>query len=174
MNNNQQSTDNSQQSTSSQQPSASAQLSVWQGTWALIRYRPGMFLAQCGGMAVYVFTMRGVPGWLQKLFFDRLTGETQVTFDLCADFDALVAVEASRMVLNIVGGMERGQSAAGRTGAAAQKRGAKHLAQAGGAAAARPHRRRAQPAGSMIWLILAIFPPGFRRLSGMGRLPCLR
>ncbi len=89
--------------TNNQLPITNYQLPVWKGTWALIRYRPGMFWLSCG-MAVIVFTTRGAIGWLQKLFFDRLTGDALVDFDLWLILTALVAVETSRMVLNVVGG----------------------------------------------------------------------
>lgn len=77
-------------------------LSVWKGTWALIRYRSGFFWLSCL-MAVYVFTTRGAIGWLQKLFFDRLTGDAQVNVDLWLILTGIVAIEASRMVLDTIG-----------------------------------------------------------------------
>ncbi len=104
MTNNQQATNNGQQAAiGSPSPPSTRQLSVWKGTWALIQYRPGMFWLSVS-MAVIVFTTNGAIGWLQKLFFDRLTGDAPVQFDLWLILAALVAIEASRMGLNVLGG----------------------------------------------------------------------
>ncbi len=80
------------------------QLSVWRGTWALIRYRPGFFWLSVTA-AVYAFGMRTVPGWLQKMFFDRLTGETAVSFNLPTILALIIAVEASRMIVDAGGNL---------------------------------------------------------------------
>ncbi|KAA3658050.1 MAG: ABC transporter ATP-binding protein, partial [Chloroflexi bacterium] len=77
-------------------------LSVWKGTWSLIRYRPGFF-ALSVTMAVYVLTTRGVVGWLQKLFFDKLTNEAPVQFDFWTLLALIVAVEVSRMGIDVIG-----------------------------------------------------------------------
>ncbi len=78
------------------------QLPVWRGTWALIRYRPGFFWLSVTA-ALYAFSMRAVPGWLQKLFFDRLAGETAVALNLPTILALIIAVEASRMVVDVSG-----------------------------------------------------------------------
>ncbi|MCB8989566.1 MAG: ABC transporter ATP-binding protein [Ardenticatenaceae bacterium] len=82
----------------------SYQLSVWKGTWALIRYRPGFFWLSVAA-AVYAFGMRTVPGWLQKLFFDRLTGEASVALNLPTILALIVAIEASRMIVDVGGNL---------------------------------------------------------------------
>ncbi len=93
---------NNQQSTTNDQPLSTKKLSVWKGTWALIRYRPGYFTLSVS-MALYVFTTRGLVGWLQKLFFDGLSGGAQVGRNLWTLLALIVAVELSRMVLDTVG-----------------------------------------------------------------------
>ncbi len=80
------------------------QLPVWRGTWALIRYRPGFFWLSVAA-ALYAFGVRAVPGWLQKLFFDQLAGETAVALSLPAILALIIAVEASRMVVDVGGNM---------------------------------------------------------------------
>jgi ATP-binding cassette, subfamily B, bacterial len=48
-----------------------ASLSILHGTWALIRAQPAVFLlAMLGG--IFFFGTRLVPGWIEKLAFDRL------------------------------------------------------------------------------------------------------
>lgn len=80
------------------------QLPVWRGTWALIRYRPGFFWLSVTA-AVYAFGMRTVPGWLRKLFFDRLTGEAGVGLNLPTILALIIAVEASRMIADAGGNL---------------------------------------------------------------------
>ncbi|MCA9928670.1 MAG: ABC transporter ATP-binding protein, partial [Anaerolineales bacterium] len=112
MSNNQQSTANSQQPINNQSPVSNLQLSVWRGTWALICYRPGFFWLSVAA-AIYAFGMRTVPGWLQKLFFDRLTGDAAtstslsagVGFNLTTLLALIIAVEASRMVVDAGGNL---------------------------------------------------------------------
>ena len=95
---------NQQPAANSQQPAANHKLSVWRGTWALIRYRPGFFWLSVTA-AIYAFSMRAVPGWLQKLFFDRLTGDVSVGLNVPTILALIVGVELSRMVVDIGGNM---------------------------------------------------------------------
>jgi ATP-binding cassette subfamily B protein len=80
------------------------QLSIWKGTWSLIRYRPIFFWLSVAA-AVYAFGMRTVPGWLQKLFFDRLAGEAGVALNLSTILALIIAVEASRMIVDAGGNL---------------------------------------------------------------------
>ncbi len=77
-------------------------LSVWKGTWALIRYRPGFQLLSILA-ALYAFTTRGAIGYLQKLFFDNLTGDAQVGLNLWTILAVLVGIEVTRMGFSITG-----------------------------------------------------------------------
>ncbi|MCP5096431.1 MAG: ABC transporter ATP-binding protein [Chloroflexi bacterium] len=78
------------------------QLSVWKGTWSLIRFRPWFFLMSVLA-GIYAFSTRGIVGWLQKLFFDRLAEDTAVGFNLSTLLVLIVSVEASRMIIDVCG-----------------------------------------------------------------------
>ncbi|MFQ5437142.1 MAG: hypothetical protein ACE5FD_19965, partial [Anaerolineae bacterium] len=56
-------------------------LSVWKGTWALIRFRPGFFAVNVIFASAFLAT-RLVPGWLEKLFYDQLTGSRETAVSL--------------------------------------------------------------------------------------------
>ena len=82
------------------------ELGVWRGTWALIRARPWIFLVALLGGALY-FTTRLVPGWVEKLYFDRLLQEGNAAgagaLSLGALLALLVAVELARVLLDAGG-----------------------------------------------------------------------
>ncbi len=92
-------------------------LSIKSGTWSLIRYRPWHFVLSVA-LGLYVFGMRLVPGWLEKSYFDRLDGAVETATStgsaqavtphtlsnvLWTLLLLIVAVEVSRMVLNVLG-----------------------------------------------------------------------
>ncbi|GJM41025.1 MAG: HlyB/MsbA family ABC transporter [Ardenticatenaceae bacterium] len=89
-------------------------LPIKTGTWSLIRYRPWHFVLSVA-MAIYAFSMRLVPGWLEKRYFDELEGAVDTATasgSLQADIlpNALwtmllliIGVELSRMLTDILG-----------------------------------------------------------------------
>ncbi|HSM58510.1 MAG TPA: ABC transporter ATP-binding protein [Candidatus Sulfomarinibacteraceae bacterium] len=76
-------------------------LSIPRGTWALIRYRPGFFLLSLLGSTAYITTQL-VPGWVEKIFFDQLTGAADITRPLAGILALLVVVELARSLVDIV------------------------------------------------------------------------
>lgn len=76
-------------------------LSIPRGTWALIRYRPGHFLLSVLGTTFYISTQL-VPGWVEKLFFDQLTGAAEVGRSLSGILLLLLIVELMRAIVDIV------------------------------------------------------------------------
>ena len=83
------------------------QLSIVQGTWSLIRFRPGFFLMNML-FVVYALATRLVPGWLEKQYYDQLT--TQSDFadgtaigGLWGILGLIIAMEVSRMGANVIG-----------------------------------------------------------------------
>ena len=85
-----------------QEPPKSKQLSVWAGTMALIRYRPGIFLVAFI-FEVYFIGTRTVTGLIVQRVFDTLTGEAPAVISLWSLLALLLAVEGTRMVANITG-----------------------------------------------------------------------
>ena len=85
-------------------------LSVWKGVWALIRFRPGFFAINVIFVTTFIAS-RLVPGWIEKLFYDQLTGgvNTATSTGLSASVSLwgilgiLVAVEVARFSTNAVG-----------------------------------------------------------------------
>lgn len=78
------------------------QLPIWHGTWSLIRYRPGVFLLNLIFVSLFIAS-RLIPGWVQKLFFDGLSGETSVGFNLWTLLAFLVLIQAGRMGSSVLG-----------------------------------------------------------------------
>ena len=78
------------------------QLPIWQGTWSLITYRPGFFLVNLIFVSLFIAS-RLIPGLVLKLFYDELTGETAVGFNLWTLLAFLILIEAGRMVSSILG-----------------------------------------------------------------------
>ena len=82
------------------------QLSIRRGTLALIRAQLGIFLlAMLGG--VFYFGTRLVPGWIEKLTFDRLTlgPAADPSLSLGALVGLLLAVEVVRSLVDYGGKM---------------------------------------------------------------------
>ena len=77
-------------------------LPVARATWALIRFRPGYFLANLTGR-VYFLAMRLLPGLLLQQFLDRLAGAAPATASLWTLLALLLAIEASRLAANLLG-----------------------------------------------------------------------
>lgn len=84
-------------------------LPIKTGTWSLIRYRPWHF-ALSVALAIYALGMRLVPGWLEKSYFDQLSGQAQTAVSPTTLSNALwtlllliIGVELSRMVFDILG-----------------------------------------------------------------------
>lgn len=78
------------------------QLPVWQGTWALIRYRPGFFAVNLIFASAWLVT-RIVPGWVEKLVYDGLVGGTATAVSLWGILGMLVAVEVGRLTCDVTG-----------------------------------------------------------------------
>jgi ATP-binding cassette subfamily B protein len=76
-------------------------LSIPRGTWALIRYRPGHFLLSLLATTFYISTQL-VPGWVEKLFFDQLTGAADVGRSLSGILLLLLVIEVMRAVVDVV------------------------------------------------------------------------
>lgn len=79
-----------------------AKLSVWAGTWTNIRFRPGFFLINLI-FSTYFIATRLVPGWLEKLFYDDLTGSVDTAVSLWAILGIILGVELSRIAANSAG-----------------------------------------------------------------------
>ena len=75
-------------------------LSVWKGTWALIRYRPWYFAANLVFGVIFIVTQL-IPGLITRSFFNTLTGEGAATFNIVTLLGLLVAVQFGRMVVNV-------------------------------------------------------------------------
>ena len=73
---------------------------VWQATWALVRYRPGVFIANVLFQGYFLAT-RIVPGLLLQRFFDTLTNDAPAVVNLWTILALYLAVEISRMVSNL-------------------------------------------------------------------------
>lgn len=89
-------------------------LPIWQGTWALIRFRPGFFAVNVIFGTVWLAT-RLAPGWLEKQFYDNLLGGAATAVSLWGILGMVVAVEMARLASDVTaewGGM-RLRNAAG-------------------------------------------------------------
>ncbi len=77
-------------------------LSIKTGAWALIRFRPGWFLLNLVFVSLFI-TSRLVPGWLEKQYYDGLTGATNLSVSLYAVLALIVLVELGRMGSDMLG-----------------------------------------------------------------------
>jgi hypothetical protein len=48
-------------------------MNTWWFVWRLIRYAPGLFLAQ-SALQIFFLTVQVVPGLIEKAIFDTITG----------------------------------------------------------------------------------------------------
>lgn len=83
-------------------------LNVWKGTWAMIRFRPGFFLLNLLGGIGYLSTQL-IPGWLEKQYYDGLTGEAELRISLALLLVIYALVEIGRVGLEMmrtVGGIQ--------------------------------------------------------------------
>ncbi len=78
------------------------QLPVWQGTWALIRYRPGFFAVNVIFGSAWIVT-RLVPGWVERQVYDGLVGGTATAVSLWGILGMLVAAEMGRLACSVTG-----------------------------------------------------------------------
>ncbi|HUM72367.1 MAG TPA: ABC transporter ATP-binding protein, partial [Chloroflexota bacterium] len=88
-------------------------LSIKTGVWSLIRFRPGWFMLNLVFVSLFIVT-RLVPGWLEKQFYDGLTGAVSLPVSLYAVLGLIVLVELGRTAVNLLGewGSERVRTAA--------------------------------------------------------------
>jgi ATP-binding cassette subfamily B protein len=75
-------------------------LSIWRGTWALIRFRPWYFAANLG-FGVVLLASELIPGLLSRRFFDELTGAAPATFGIATLLALFVAVQLGRATLGV-------------------------------------------------------------------------
>ncbi len=73
---------------------------VWQATWALVRYRPSVFIANVLSQGYFLAT-RIVPGLLMQRFFDTLTDDAPATLGIWTILALYLAVEITRMLSNL-------------------------------------------------------------------------
>ena len=73
---------------------------VWQATWALVRYRPSVFIANVLSQGYFLAT-RIVPGLLIQRFFDTLTDDAPATIGIWTILALYLAVEITRMLSNL-------------------------------------------------------------------------
>ncbi len=88
--------------THNQQPATNNPLPVWQGTWALIRFRPGFFAVNVIFASAWLVT-RIVPGWVEKLVYDGLVGGTATAVSVWGILGMLTAVEIGRLASDVTG-----------------------------------------------------------------------
>jgi ATP-binding cassette subfamily B protein len=75
-------------------------LSVWKGTWELIRFRPWFFAANLTFGVIFI-VIELIPGLITRRFFDELTGEAAVTIGLWTLLALFVGVQLGRMVIGV-------------------------------------------------------------------------
>jgi ATP-binding cassette, subfamily B, bacterial len=75
-------------------------LSVWRGTWALIRFRPWFFAANMVFGVIFIVTEL-LPGLITRRFFDELTGDAAATLGLWTLLALFVGVQLGRMIVNV-------------------------------------------------------------------------
>ena len=85
---------------SAQSAKSADTLSVWKGTWALIRFRPWYFAANLG-FGVVLLASELIPGLLSRRFFDELTGAAPATFGIATLLALFVAVQVGRATLGV-------------------------------------------------------------------------
>lgn len=78
------------------------QLAITAGTWSLIRFRPWVFLVSVVFMS-YAFVMRLVPAWLERTYYDKLTGDIDSSVTLWTLLALIVVVEMTRMLGDVAG-----------------------------------------------------------------------
>jgi ATP-binding cassette subfamily B protein len=74
---------------------------TWSLNWAIIRYRPGVFLlhAIC---QIFYLGARVLPGLIEKAVFDKITGAAPIALSVWALIAAYVSVGLARMVSTYV------------------------------------------------------------------------
>ncbi len=77
-------------------------LPISTGTWALVRFRPWAFLTGVIFIS-YAFVTRLVPAWLEKTYYDQLTGNIESSVTLWTLLALIVVVEIGRMVADTAG-----------------------------------------------------------------------
>ncbi len=77
-------------------------LSIWRGTWALIRFRPWALVGAVLFIS-YAFVGRLVPGWLEKSVYDQLAGEAAAVTPIYWLLALIVATEALRLGADVAG-----------------------------------------------------------------------
>ena len=78
------------------------QLPIKTGTWSLIRFRPGWFLLNLIFVSLFI-TSRLIPGWLERQYYDGLTGVIDPQTSLYMLLGLIVLVELGRMASNMLG-----------------------------------------------------------------------
>ncbi len=83
-------------------------MNTWWFVWRLIRYAPGLFLAQ-SVLQIFFLAVRVVPGLIEKAVFDTITGAAPATVSVAALIALYVSIGLARMVAAY------GETWAGRT-----------------------------------------------------------
>ena len=83
-------------------------MNTWWFVWRLIRYAPGLFLAQ-SLLQIFFLAVRVVPGLIEKAVFDTITGAAPATVGVAALIALYVSIGLARMVAAY------GETWAGRT-----------------------------------------------------------
>ncbi|MCB9119381.1 MAG: ABC transporter ATP-binding protein [Caldilineaceae bacterium] len=83
-------------------------MNTWWFVWRLIRYAPGLFLAQ-SVLQIFFLAVRVVPGLIEKAIFDSITGAAPATVSVAALIALYVSIGLARMVAAY------GETWAGRT-----------------------------------------------------------
>lgn len=74
-----------------------ATMNTWWFVWRLIRYAPGVFLAQ-SLLQICFLTLRVVPGLIEKAVFDTITGSVPATVSVAALIALYISVGLARVV----------------------------------------------------------------------------
>lgn len=77
-------------------------LPIKTGTWSLIRFRPGWFLLNLIFVSLFIAS-RLVPGWLERQYYDGLTGARETAVSLYAILGLIILVELGRMASDTLG-----------------------------------------------------------------------
>jgi len=75
-------------------------LSVWKGTWALIRFRPWPFVASMLFGIVFLL-LELVPGLISRRFFDELTGSAPAAIGVGTLLALFIAVHLGRLLAGV-------------------------------------------------------------------------
>jgi ATP-binding cassette subfamily B protein len=89
-------------------PPAWRTMNTWWFVWRLIRYAPGLFLAQ-SALQIFFLTVQVVPGLIEKAIFDTITGASPATVSLATLIALYISVGLARVVTAY------GETWAGRT-----------------------------------------------------------